>query len=83
VERRKERTPPIIWCRVAGAPAAERVGLHVVVEKLVGVEIRAVGGEEEDFDFALVCRGAMGIAGGMWRVKLPPFCLFLASAEAF
>jgi hypothetical protein len=25
----------------------------------------------------------MGIAGGLWRVKPEPFCLFLGAAEAF
>src|ERR1035437_5590094 len=32
---------------------------------------------------AFKCRGAMGIAGGVWGVELKPFCLFLVSAEAF
>ena len=32
---------------------------------------------------ALSCRGAMGIAGRPWSVKPRPFCIFLASAEAF
>jgi len=29
------------------------------------------------------CRGAMGIAGGLWGVKPAPFCLFLGAAEVF
>ena len=29
------------------------------------------------------CRGAMGIAGGLWSVKPEPFCLFLGAAEVF
>jgi hypothetical protein len=29
------------------------------------------------------CRGAMGIAGSLRRVKPEQFCLFLGAAEAF
>ena len=29
------------------------------------------------------CRGAMGIAGGVWGAKPEPFCLFLGAAEVF
>jgi hypothetical protein len=39
--------------------------------------------DSDELDEISGCRGAMRIAGGMWRVKREPFCLLLGAAEAF
>jgi hypothetical protein len=38
----------------SGAPTLECIGLHVVVEQFVGVEVRSVGRQEEDLDAVAV-----------------------------
>ena len=39
-----------------GPPPTDGIGLGIVVEKLVGIQVRSVGGEKEQLDFPLLSR---------------------------
>ena len=71
------------WPSLEGSIVERRCDL-CPSESAIGSERIGPGLRTLEIGFVFMrCRGAMGIAGGLLSVKPEPFCLFLASAEAF
>jgi hypothetical protein len=61
--------------------------LRTRASSVLSAKPRRSSGASGAYTFSVIleseCRGAMGIAGGLRRVKPEPFCLFLGAAEVF